>query len=134
MSTRTESNRHYGQVAVVLAPEDFATVQGMAEALEKSRAQVIRELVSQGIVALRAAAAAQDAGLDVDAAVFEAITEANQARDNTVLFLLDTLNDYLEHMEHRRPRDAYLLAGGAATALRSWADQCAVRHPLAEAN
>lgn len=134
MAARTPADRLYGQVGVLLAPQTFSTVEGMSKVLKKSRAEIVRDLVDQGLVALRAAAAAQDAGGDVNAAVVDAVAEANKSRDNTVLYLLDALNDYLEHVERRRPRDAYLLASGAATALRGWADQCDERHSIADAD
>ena len=83
--------------------------------------------MNQAIVALRAAAAADDLGVDVNQAVLSAMRDSDtdqQDPDTRVtLGLLDLLNDHLEAVEQRDPYRAVRLAGGAASALRTWEEQ-----------
>jgi glycosyltransferase A (GT-A) superfamily protein (DUF2064 family) len=119
------------QIATYLTPESFPVVEEMAEQLGLSRAEVVRQLVDQGLTALRAAKLAEDAGAgptEVERSVVEAIRQTNIKIDEVVmLHLLDLIEDYLQTVERRRPWDAVRLALGAATALQGRGDALAAR-------
>jgi hypothetical protein len=99
----------------------------MSDAMHLSRAEVMRRLVGQGIAALRAAAAADDAGRDVDAAAVRAV-HFTEVDDEVAKHLLDVMNDHLERVERRSWYEAVLLASGASKALARWADLTAKEH------
>lgn len=116
------------QVATILDEEAFGIVEDMARMPGMGgRADVVRKLVNQAIVALRAAAAAEDLGVDVNEAVLSAMRESatNEEDPDTrvTLGLLDLHDHHLTQVEQRDPYKAVRLAGGAATALRTWEQQ-----------
>jgi hypothetical protein len=127
MAPRGMKVKQGDQFAVLLDPEVTAVVRGMAKALGKTNPEVIVSLAEQGLKALRAAAAAEDAGLDADAAAVAAM-QVGRIDAEVTKHLLDVVNDHLERVAARDWRDAALLASGAATAFRRWADQLAGAH------
>jgi hypothetical protein len=115
------------QAAVILDPEDTAVVLEMMDKLGLKRAEVVRRLVSQGIVALRAAASAVADGGNPDLAGVRAVLEA-QADEEVMKRLWDLANDHLEQIERRNWRDATLLAWQAGVGWQRWADRLAASH------
>lgn len=122
---RSRKDRH--QVNAILDPEEFDTVQRMAESLEMSKAEVVRQLVGQGIAALRAASAADSGQVNRGAAAIAAMQLAAVEAEVTKLHL-DALGGHLDGVMRRSWRDAVLLASGGATALARWADEKAEAH------
>lgn len=115
------------QVAVILDPEDMVVVLEMMGKLGLRRAEVVRRLVNQGIVALRAAASAVAVGGNPDLAAVRAVLEA-QADEEVMKRLWDLANDHLEQIERRDWRDATLLAWQAGVGFQRWGDQLAAAH------
>lgn len=119
-----KGTKQENQTAIVWDTEQYAVIRGLSENLGISRPEAAKRVFDQGVAALHAAAAAEDAGESVDDAVVAAIRSLNSSVDaGVMLHLLDVLNDYLDHVARKRPADAIKLAAGAATALRGWADQ-----------
>src|SRR5690242_7024993 len=104
MGTGTKQDH---QVATIFDPEDYAVVAGMSEALELSRAEVVRRLVNQAIVGLRAARAAEHSGRNPETAMIDAIRAANvNAHEAFMTTMLDAIGSYLEDIDRRSWRDA----------------------------